>query len=78
MDLTKDYPNGEKILDANGNWVDNPNFLAEGTHRSDMTNVQDLVYYGDVYFWKQGAEQPEKLQVIMDTGSSWLWAPSSI
>jgi hypothetical protein len=43
-----------------------------------MKNEQNLIYYGDVYFWKDGSTKPQKIQVIMDTGSSWLWAPSTV
>ena len=76
--LHKEYNNDQKILDANGNYIDNPNFGEDGKHLHDVHNEQDLIYYGDVYFWKETSDEPERLQVIMDTGSSWLWAPSSI
>ena len=76
MRLTKEYPNGEKILDENGNWIDNPDF--DKHHHHPVNNERNLIYYGDIYFWKDGYGRPDRLQVIMDTGSSWLWAPSSI
>mmetsp|Transcript_3440 Transcript_3440/g.2903 ORF Transcript_3440/g.2903 Transcript_3440/m.2903 type:complete len:252 (-) Transcript_3440:640-1395(-) len=46
--------------------------------KSQMTNENNLIYYGDIYFWSKDSIYPDKLQVIMDTGSSWLWVPSSI
>ncbi|CAI2362915.1 unnamed protein product [Moneuplotes crassus] len=75
--MTKEYKVPEKILDGEGNWVDNPDF-ENFTHLHDVHNEQNLIYYGNVYFWKDGSDKPDMLQVIMDTGSSWLWAPSSI
>lgn len=78
--LTKEYPNDEKILAANGNYVDNPNYFddKENKVRSQMINEGDLIYYGDIFFWDDKLKKSKKIQVIMDTGSSWLWAPSSL
>jgi saccharopepsin len=77
MKLTKVYPNGEKILDEAGFFIDNPNYSQKGTQKSLITNQNNLVYYGDIYFWSDSSSSPQKIQVIMDTGSSWLWAPGS-
>jgi hypothetical protein len=75
--MQKEYKNNEKILDENGNYIDNPNADEVKKYLHEMYNEQNLVYYGDVFFWDDESPNPEKLQVIMDTGSSWLWAPSS-
>lgn len=75
--MTKEYRNGEKILDENGNYIDNPDFDEDKNYLVGVHNEQDLIYYSDIYFWDDVNPNPEKLQVIMDTGSSWLWAPSS-
>jgi hypothetical protein len=76
--MQKEYKNNERVLDANGNYIDNPNSDEIKKYLFEVENEQNLVYYSDIYFWDDESPKPEKLQVILDTGSSWLWAPSSI
>lgn len=85
INLTKVYNKGLKIQDKYGNFVANPDYtlLPEGqrelgeTYDSSITNEGDLTYYGPLYFFTSDGSAYAKLNILMDTGSSWLWAWSS-
>lgn len=76
--MNKEYRNNERILDARGNFIDNPSFAQQGKILHPAINVNDISYYSSIYFWSDRSSRPIQLQVIMDTGSSWLWVASNI
>lgn len=77
--MKKAYLNDLKVLNEEGDFVMNPKFrylrnneVGDDIFESRITDEYDLVYYGDLWFFK--SEPAVKLQFIFDTGSSWLWA----
>lgn len=76
--LTKQYVNNMKVADSLGNFYHNPHYVelrdASQLYKieSKITNDNDIVYYGNLWFSKGDID--DDLQFIFDTGSSWLWA----
>ena len=42
-------------------------------HIMSLANVENMQYKGTMYL----GNPKQKIELIMDTGSSWLWVPSS-
>ena len=89
VSLSRGNHNWSRSREARNNYIQNPyddyrksnTFSAAKEDQEDVSqliNENDIYYYGNIYFWKDGYNRPERLQVIMDTGSSWLWVPSSL
>ena len=59
VNLTKVYNDGMKILDENGNFIPNPDYVYDhskqrelaSTYASSITNQAQLSYYGPLYFF---------------------------
>ena len=73
--LKKHCTNDRMLVDSNGEFYYNPYFNDTrdlSSYTSNITNSQNLLYYGSLWFFLSGSSQ--ELEFIFDTGSSWLWA----
>ena len=73
--LKKHCTNDRMLVDSNGEFYYNPFFNETrdlSSYTSSITNSQNLLYYGSLWFFLSGSSQ--ELEFIFDTGSSWLWA----
>ena len=75
--LTKHYVNNMKVADNTGKFYPNPYYVKlrepkeEFEIDASIWNENDILYYGKLWF--SYSDTVKYLEVIFDTGSSWLW-----